>query len=78
MPVKNRVPELVAKKFGGKDKIVVQRVALDLHLSYTTVERWLNNEVTRADFPILEAWCKYLKVGIGDILVYVPDKEKPA
>lgn len=73
--MKNRVPELVAKKFGGKDKIVVQRVALDLKLSYTTVERWLNNEVTRADFPILEAWCEYLKVGIGDILVYVPDKK---
>ena len=69
----NRVPELLAQKFDGK--IVVQRVALDMGLTYSTAERWVKGEVTRIDLPILEAWCKYLKVGVGDILEYVPDKE---
>ena len=75
MPVVNRVPELLAKKFGGADKIVVQQVALDLRLSYTAVDRWVKNDVTRADFPILEKWCDYLGVGVGEILEYAPRKD---
>lgn len=75
MPVINRVPDLLAEKFGGKDKIVVQHVAQDMRMTYSTAERWIKNEVTRADFPILSAWCKYLGVGVGDILVYVPEEE---
>jgi DNA-binding Xre family transcriptional regulator len=76
MPVINRVPDLLAKKFGGKKKVVVQHVANDLHLTYSTAERWFKNDITRADFPILEKWCEYLDVGIGDILVYVPEKRR--
>lgn len=76
MPVINRVPELLAEKMGGEDKIVVQQLAQELKLTYSTVERWVKNQVTRADFPILEKWCEYLGVGVGDILVYVPDKPK--
>ena len=75
MAVINRVPALLAKKFGGEDKIVVQHIAQDLRLTYSTVERWVKDDVTRADFPILEKWCEYLGVGVGDILVYVPDKK---
>lgn len=73
MPVLNHVPELVARKAGGRENVVVQRLAQDLRLSYTTVTRWLEGDVTRADFPVLEAWCKYLGVGIGDLLEYVPE-----
>ena len=70
MPVINRVPELLAQKLGGEDKIVVQRVAQELKLTYSTAERWIKNDVTRADFPILEKWCEYLDCEVGDILVY--------
>ncbi len=66
----NRVPELVAKKFGGKDKINLKQVERETGLTYSTVSRWLKNQVDRADFPILAIWCKYLNCGIGDILVY--------
>jgi DNA-binding Xre family transcriptional regulator len=52
------------------------RVAQDTWLTYSTVERWVKNDVTRADFPILSAWCKYLGVGVGHILEYVPDDEQ--
>lgn len=75
MAIVNRVPDLLAEKFGGEENIVVLHVAQDLRLTYSTVERWVKREVTRADFPILEAWCKYLNVGIGDILVYVPEEK---
>lgn len=75
MPVINRVPELLAEKFGGEKNVVVQRVANDLKLTYSTAERWIKNDVTRADFPILEKWCEYLGVGVGDILVYVKDEK---
>jgi DNA-binding Xre family transcriptional regulator len=72
MAIVNRVPELLAKKFGGADKVVVLQVAQDLRLTYSTVERWAKNDITRVDLPILEAWCKYLGVGVGDILIYEP------
>lgn len=79
MPVLNRVPVLLAEKFGSEDKIVVQRIAQDLRLTYSTVERWVKNDVTRADFPILEKWCEYLECDIGDILIYIPgDKSDDA
>lgn len=75
MAVKNRVPELLAEKFGGADKIVVQSVAYDVRLPYSTVERWVKDRVTRVDFPILETWCRYLDKPVGDILVYIPDPD---
>jgi DNA-binding Xre family transcriptional regulator len=75
MTVINRVPELVAQKFGGEDKIVIQQVANDVGLTYATTHGWIKNQVQRADFPVLNKWCKYLGVGIGDILEYVPDEE---
>jgi DNA-binding Xre family transcriptional regulator len=78
MPVINRVPELVAHKFGGQDKVVIQRVADDTGLTYATVSGWLKSRVNRADFPVLATWCKYLGVGVGDLLEYVPDEgEEP-
>jgi DNA-binding Xre family transcriptional regulator len=68
--ITNRVPELVAAKFGGEDKINLSEVERDTGLTYSTVSRWVKNRVDRADFPILEVWCKYLGVGVGDLLVY--------
>lgn len=76
MPVKNRVPALVADKFGGANKVNIQEIAYDMRLTYSTVERWVKDEVTRADFPILDKWCEYLGVEVGDILVRVPEEPK--
>lgn len=70
MPVKNKVPELVAAKFGGVENINLSRVKEATGLNYATVSAWVNDEVKRADFPILERWCEYLGVQPGDILVY--------
>lgn len=70
MPVINRVPELLAAKFGGKENVVLQRVSQDTRLTYSTVARWAKSDVDRADFPILAVWCEYFQCGVGDILVY--------
>lgn len=71
----NRVPELVAAKFGGKDDINMQQVANGTGLTYATAASWVKGRVERADFPVLEKWCKYLEVEVGDILKYVPDEK---
>jgi DNA-binding Xre family transcriptional regulator len=73
MAVINRVPDLLAQKFGGKDKVVLQHVAQDTRLTYSTVLRWAKRDITKIDTPTLETWCKYFGVGVGDILVYQED-----
>lgn len=70
MPVINQVPALVAQRFGGQDKVNLSQVERETGLNYITVSRWINNQVNRADFPTLAVWCKYLGVGVGEILVY--------
>jgi DNA-binding Xre family transcriptional regulator len=70
MPVINRVPELTAAKFGGVDKINLKEVERETGLGYPVVSRWVRGKVDRADFPILERWCKYFGVPVGEILVY--------
>lgn len=70
MAIVNRLPELVAEKFGGADKVNMSEIQKDTRLTYSTVSRWVKNEIDRVDFPILEVWCKYLGVQPGDILVY--------
>lgn len=70
MPVKNRIPELVAEKFGGKEEINYTRIAEATGLTYATVTSWVKGHVNRADFPVLAKWCKYLDCQVGDILVY--------
>jgi DNA-binding Xre family transcriptional regulator len=70
MPVINRVPELAAEKFGGKENINLKEIERETELNYGVVSRWVRGKVDRADFPILEVWCKYFKVGVGEILEY--------
>jgi DNA-binding Xre family transcriptional regulator len=77
MSIVNRVPELCAKKFGGADKVNVSQIQKSTLLTYSTVRRWVKDEIDRYDAPALEAWCKYLNCQPGDILQYVPsDGEK--
>jgi DNA-binding Xre family transcriptional regulator len=77
MPIISRVPELVAKKFAD-DEINLKQLERETGLTYSTVSRWMKNQVDRADFPILEVWCKYLNCTVGDLLVYTPDRSSDA
>lgn len=72
----NRVPELLAEKFGGADKVNKQQVAQDMRVTYSVVLRWNKRDIHMIDAGILEKWCEYFKVGVGEILEYVPvDKQ---
>lgn len=73
MAIINRVPDLVAAKFGGVGNINLQQIHLDTKLNYATVASWVNGKPTRVDFPTLETWCKYLNAKPGDILEYKED-----
>lgn len=68
MAIINRVPVLVAERYGGKDAINVAEVQREVGLTYATVHSWLNNNIKRFDADALDAWCEYLGVGVGDIL----------
>lgn len=68
----NHIPDLLEAKFSGE--VNITRVQEETGLNYGTVSRWLKRRVDRADFPVLEAWCKYLNVQVGDILEYAPDQ----
>jgi DNA-binding Xre family transcriptional regulator len=70
MRVINKVPELVAAKFGGADKINYTQIETEMGMNYRTVTSWVKGHVERADFEVLAKWCKYLGVKTGDILVY--------
>lgn len=73
MMIVNRVPELVAAKFKGR-RINLSEVQKDTRLTYSTVHRWMYEDINRYDAPALNAWCKYLGVQPGDILVYKEDQ----
>lgn len=70
MNVKNRVPELVAAKYGGDEKINIYEVSKAVDLSYPTTHEWIRGTIRRVDMKILAKWCKYLGVSTGEILVY--------
>lgn len=70
--ITNRVPELLRVKF-GKQKVNLTRVMEDTGLTYSTVHRWAHDRVDRADFPVLDAWCKYFSCDVGDLLVFSED-----
>lgn len=65
----NRVPELVAQKFGGKENINLTHVTKETGLSYPTVSSWVKDQVVRFDTPMLLAWCIYLDCTPGDLLI---------
>lgn len=75
MPVINRVPDLVAAKWGGKDHINISKVSNETGINYPTTYAWLKGKkaIDRVDLGVLEKWCKYLGVQPGDILVYEED-----
>jgi DNA-binding Xre family transcriptional regulator len=70
----NRVPYLVNRKFEQENRRVnLSEIQKDTRLTYSTVYRWMFGNIHRYDAPAIEAWCKYLGVKVGDILVYEED-----
>lgn len=74
MPVINHIPELLAWKCGGRRQIVAQNVATDAQLSYDAVIHWSKEpHFDTIEASVLEAWCSYLGVTVGQLFEYVPE-----
>ena len=43
-------------------------------LSWSTISNLANNKTTRYDAHVLDAICRVLGLGVGDLLVYIPDQ----
>ncbi len=77
MTIVSHVPELVKKRrFRYQRKVNLRQVQRDTGFEYSTVARWMKSKVTQVDFPVLEAWCKYLDCNVGDLLEYKADGER--
>ena len=76
MPVINHIPELLAWKCGGKRQIVAQEVANAARLPYATVIHWSKQpQFDTIEASVLEAWCSYLGVTVGQMFEYVPESK---
>lgn len=76
--IQNRVGELLAaKKASAKHKITHQEVADAIGVNRTTVDRYVLNQVTRFDAPVLLAFCNYFGIGLSNLLVIVEAKDAP-
>lgn len=74
MALINHTPELLAWKFGSARMIVIEQVAGDTHLSQATVLRWTKEaHIDLLEAFVIEAWCRYLGVSVGQLLEYRPD-----
>lgn len=71
-----RVPELLAAKFGGSEKINLSQIMRETGMAYTSVNAWAKGKVERFDTKALETWCKYLHVQPGALFDYVPDQAR--
>jgi DNA-binding Xre family transcriptional regulator len=61
---------VVLESHGGTENVNLKDVERGTGLPYATVYAWWARRVTRADFPVLIKWCKYLGCQVGDLLVY--------
>lgn len=48
----------------------VRALALEVPISYQTLNALYKNETTRIDFRTIEALCQYFRCRVGDLLVW--------
>lgn len=63
----SKFPELLFER-----RLKVADVARATTLSKTTLHKLYNEESTRIDFDTINQICKFLGVGVGDLLQYEP------
>ena len=57
----------------GERRLRVARFAEEAGISRNAAHRLYHGTSARIDLPTLDRACRYLGVGVGDILEYVPD-----
>lgn len=56
-------------------RITNKEIAKATGVSMPTITRWMRNEVTKIDTPVLEAFCKYFDCDIADLLYLEPGSD---
>lgn len=59
----------------GKRRLKVQDVARGTGLAYKTVLKIYHDKNDSFDRNVLSKLCAFLGVGVGDLLVYVPEEQ---
>ena len=67
----NRFRVLLAEKAEKEQKnIPLKEVERRTGITWTTLQSWANNKVSRFDEPVIIALCDFLECEVGDLLVY--------
>ena len=59
---------LAAKETREGRRIRNKEIAQVLGINEHTVARWIRNDVTKIDVPVLERFCAYFECDVGDLL----------
>lgn len=72
MPVINKLPALIGKKQQEDNQVIgVAELSEQTGVSRETIYKWINGEATRFDGKVIEAFCRYFKCDVGDLLTVV-------
>lgn len=51
----------------GERRLKIADVARDTGINRGTIPRMYHEEATRVDLDVIESWCTYLKINVGDL-----------
>jgi DNA-binding Xre family transcriptional regulator len=67
--LRNRFLTLLAQKeIAEQRRIKINEIVDETGIAFTTIQRWMRNEITKAEGPVLEAFCEYFDCDVGDLL----------
>ena len=66
--------KLLANKQVKDEKRVISltEVSEPTNIAYTTLQRWERGDITRIDFPVVQALCDYFECKMSDLIQYSP------
>lgn len=66
--------KLLANKQVKDEKRVISltEVSEATGIAYTTLQRWERGDITRIDFPVVQALCDYFECKMSDLIQYSP------
>lgn len=67
--MRNRFLTLLTQKEQREQRrIKTYEIVETTGVTFSTVQRWIRNEVTKIEGPVIEAFCAYFDCDIGDLL----------
>lgn len=73
MEIKNNFRTLYLAHQSSEDEILKKStIAKALGMSRSTLDNWLQGEVTRYDGPVLKRICDFFNVALSQLLEYTP------